>query len=508
MHIQKDQKKARRRQMDRLAGSPEGENLRDQTHAKYPGTWSVARPGPLAQRLCSLSSLHPTLGFGVPPTASDSKTQQAQPRHTHEQARAAGTSSRHGVTATYYVVPLPRPPFSLFFWGGRGVLFYAAAFFDLLSAYRIWRHFCTLPIIIRSPNKYKALARIAALVAHLLSCFFSSSPPFFQICSRRVAYLSLSLLHASSIVEDPLGRCASSPFPLSLRHLHRRISPGPRLLGDLTLTNTDISLYHHIRRDPWLQRTPNHLEPWPLQFPQRRQNKPPSATSVPVPLDIRPNLVHQRPQPCFSRFLSDGLQPTDAHTALHPRIRSGSTLDSRAALSLSPCVSFIKLDYHYKRILACSAAYLFLAICLISRPSPSSFHPRQLLPLQPRPRLPSIVSNKEYLAIYRFQEQHIEKSSQNRNEQPQPYLFSPINNINTNTMNAPVTSPSQQQAHASVPWAQQQTIQRAAVPPPPPRNVSNPPSTDAFLKDFTLVAEAAKRAQMAVMIRDLENIGL
>jgi hypothetical protein len=31
-------------------------------------------------------------------------------------------------------------------------------------------------------------------------------------------------------------------------------------------------------------------------------------------------------------------------------------------------------------------------------------------------------------------------------------------------------------------------------------------STDAFLKDFTLVAEAAKRAQMAVLMRDMENV--
>ncbi|PSR87306.1 hypothetical protein BD289DRAFT_236362 [Coniella lustricola] len=77
-------------------------------------------------------------------------------------------------------------------------------------------------------------------------------------------------------------------------------------------------------------------------------------------------------------------------------------------------------------------------------------------------------------------------------------------------MNAPLTSPSQQQAHASLSWTQQQSSQRAMMPQQPaaPRDVSKVPSTDAFLKDFTLVAEAAKRAQMAVMIRDLENIGL
>lgn len=44
------------------------------------------------------------------------------------------------------------------------------------------------------------------------------------------------------------------------------------------------------------------------------------------------------------------------------------------------------------------------------------------------------------------------------------------------------------------------------VPPKPqPAKTS---STDPFLKDFTLVAEAAKRAQMAVLMRDLESVGL
>ncbi|KAK4131116.1 hypothetical protein BT67DRAFT_389066 [Trichocladium antarcticum] len=42
-------------------------------------------------------------------------------------------------------------------------------------------------------------------------------------------------------------------------------------------------------------------------------------------------------------------------------------------------------------------------------------------------------------------------------------------------------------------------------PPPPPRRSA---STDVFLKDFTLVAEAAKRAQMAVLMRDFESVGL
>jgi hypothetical protein len=49
------------------------------------------------------------------------------------------------------------------------------------------------------------------------------------------------------------------------------------------------------------------------------------------------------------------------------------------------------------------------------------------------------------------------------------------------------------------------------VSPQPAHNKSSSASamsTNAFLQDFTLVAEAAKRAQMAVMMRDFESIGL
>ncbi|CAK7273295.1 hypothetical protein SEPCBS119000_005582 [Sporothrix epigloea] len=45
------------------------------------------------------------------------------------------------------------------------------------------------------------------------------------------------------------------------------------------------------------------------------------------------------------------------------------------------------------------------------------------------------------------------------------------------------------------------------IVPPPPVSIK-PSTTDAFLKDFTLVAEAAKRAQVAVMMRDFENVGI
>lgn len=37
---------------------------------------------------------------------------------------------------------------------------------------------------------------------------------------------------------------------------------------------------------------------------------------------------------------------------------------------------------------------------------------------------------------------------------------------------------------------------------------TGPTATAPFLKDFNLVAEAAKRAEMAVVMRDLEGIGL
>ncbi|KAI6752794.1 hypothetical protein HG530_013546 [Fusarium avenaceum] len=53
----------------------------------------------------------------------------------------------------------------------------------------------------------------------------------------------------------------------------------------------------------------------------------------------------------------------------------------------------------------------------------------------------------------------------------------------------------------------QQSPSVQMVPQPAPTQ-SNGPSTDIFLQDFTLIAEAAKRAQMAIMIRDFEDCGL
>ena len=71
-------------------------------------------------------------------------------------------------------------------------------------------------------------------------------------------------------------------------------------------------------------------------------------------------------------------------------------------------------------------------------------------------------------------------------------------------MNAPIASPTTQQTSFMSSTRQSPTTQMA---PPPPAEIKAP-STDVFLKDFTLVAEAAKRAQMAVLMRDFEGVGL
>ncbi|KFA66335.1 hypothetical protein S40285_01249 [Stachybotrys chlorohalonatus IBT 40285] len=76
-------------------------------------------------------------------------------------------------------------------------------------------------------------------------------------------------------------------------------------------------------------------------------------------------------------------------------------------------------------------------------------------------------------------------------------------------MNAPMSSSAGSRATSSTissshPSPLSQTM-AMPVPGPAPGRTS---SADPFLKDFTLVAEAAKRAQMAVMVRDFENCGL
>jgi len=70
-------------------------------------------------------------------------------------------------------------------------------------------------------------------------------------------------------------------------------------------------------------------------------------------------------------------------------------------------------------------------------------------------------------------------------------------------MNAPITSPTTQQPSS---LSTRQSSSTNIAPPAPVRVKSA--STDPFLKDFTLVAEAAKRAQMAVLMREMESVGL
>ncbi|UNI20760.1 hypothetical protein JDV02_006819 [Purpureocillium takamizusanense] len=84
-------------------------------------------------------------------------------------------------------------------------------------------------------------------------------------------------------------------------------------------------------------------------------------------------------------------------------------------------------------------------------------------------------------------------------------------------MNAPITSPMGSRTVSTAPLSSSQqssptnAMAQPAAPQPPAQaqpGLPTSPSTDAFLKDFTLVAEAAKRAQVAVMVRDFESCGL
>ncbi|KAI6089909.1 hypothetical protein F4821DRAFT_256477 [Hypoxylon rubiginosum] len=73
-------------------------------------------------------------------------------------------------------------------------------------------------------------------------------------------------------------------------------------------------------------------------------------------------------------------------------------------------------------------------------------------------------------------------------------------------MDAPISSPTM--AHRQLPSSStaSSTSQSSYAPPAPAAQKA--PSTDAFIRDLNLVAEAAKRAQMAVLMRDLDNIAL
>ncbi|KAL8392252.1 hypothetical protein RB595_002447 [Gaeumannomyces hyphopodioides] len=70
-------------------------------------------------------------------------------------------------------------------------------------------------------------------------------------------------------------------------------------------------------------------------------------------------------------------------------------------------------------------------------------------------------------------------------------------------MDAPIASPAHAQQASTGSTAQTSPTVMGA-----PQPCLKSQSTDAYLKDFTLLAEAAKRAQMAVLMRDFESVGL
>ncbi|KAM4057610.1 hypothetical protein HRG_009247 [Hirsutella rhossiliensis] len=75
-------------------------------------------------------------------------------------------------------------------------------------------------------------------------------------------------------------------------------------------------------------------------------------------------------------------------------------------------------------------------------------------------------------------------------------------------MDAPVSSPMHSRNTSSAVSSTQQSPANVVVAAPPLPVQIKTPSTDALLKDFSLVAEAAKRAQVAVMVRDFESCGI
>lgn len=111
-----------------------------------------------------------------------------------------------------------------------------------------------------------------------------------------------------------------------------------------------------------------------------------------------------------------------------------------------------------------------------------------------------------------------------------PLLFSASTTnaaLNPNPHHAPAADPlqhlqQQQQQHAepsatsastSAAADLQSHVQAAALPstnnyPHQVEGAGGPTATAPFLRDFSLVAEAAKRAQMSVVMRDLESVTL
>jgi hypothetical protein len=74
-------------------------------------------------------------------------------------------------------------------------------------------------------------------------------------------------------------------------------------------------------------------------------------------------------------------------------------------------------------------------------------------------------------------------------------------------MDGHMSSPTHTSAAGSNTTSVQQSPTVGSFVPPVPQ-APKTASTDVFLRDLNLVAEAAKRAEMAVLMRDLESFGL
>jgi len=78
------------------------------------------------------------------------------------------------------------------------------------------------------------------------------------------------------------------------------------------------------------------------------------------------------------------------------------------------------------------------------------------------------------------------------------------------TQSTSIPLPPQGNTSESLPRAEAPpaTEQAAEVYPHEGNGLGGPTATAPFLQDFSLVAEAAKRAQMSIVMRDLESVTL
>ncbi|CZT06325.1 hypothetical protein WAI453_006261 [Rhynchosporium graminicola] len=86
----------------------------------------------------------------------------------------------------------------------------------------------------------------------------------------------------------------------------------------------------------------------------------------------------------------------------------------------------------------------------------------------------------------------------------------PQQNQNHNSYFNSSSKPCTQSGPTSAPQTQSQAQNQQQIPQPPPaqQQARSADATSPFLRDFNLVAEAAKRAQMACLMRDLEGVAI